>query len=184
MLNIIGNILGSIGLGGITGLLGSALTAYISYKNQKLAFEHDERMARIDQETIKLETQAKIEITETEYKGKVDVAESEAFGKSFASDKASYLTWMPENKIASIVIGILFALVDFVRGLTRPILTAYLCVLTTWLAYQVYMLIQLPLTHDQAYALMSQIIFVILYLTTTVVLWWFGTRNKLFQRTL
>lgn len=184
MLAIIGNVLGSIGLGSITGLFGTAITAYITYKNQKLAFEHVERMARIDQETIKLETQAKIEITETEYKGKTDVAESEAFGKSYSADRAAYMTWMPENKIASVIIGIMFALVDFVRGMTRPVLTAYLCVLTTWLALQVYALIKMPLTHEQAYNLMSQIIFVILYLTTTVVLWWFGTRNKLFQRTL
>jgi len=184
MLEIIGNVLGSIGLGGITGLFGTAITAYVNYKNQKLAFEHQEKMARIDQETIKLETQAKIEITETEYKGKRDVAESEAFKESFAADKASFLTWLPENRIASIIIGILFAIVDFVRGMTRPILTAYLCILTTWLALQVYALIKIPLTEDQAYELMSQIIFVVLYLTTTVVLWWFGTRNKLFQRTL
>jgi len=184
MLEIIGNVLGSIGLGSITGLFGSALTAYVNYKNQKLAFEHEEKMVRIEQETIKLESQAKIQIAEKEYQGKKDVAETEAFKESFGADKATFLTWLPENKIASIIIGILFAVVDFVRGMTRPILTAYLCVLTTWLAYQVYILIKLPLTHEQAYDLMSQVIFVILYLTTTVVLWWFGTRNKLFKRTL
>jgi len=184
MLDIIGNVLGSIGLGGVTGLIGSAMTAYVNYKNQKLAFAHEENMVRIEQETIKLEAQTKIEIAETEYAGKKDIAESEAFGKSFATDKATYMTWLPENKIAAVIIGILFALVDFVRGMTRPIITAYLAVLTTWLAYQVYVLIQSPLTQDQAYDLMSQIIFVILYLTTTVILWWFGTRNKLFKRTI
>ena len=182
MLDIIGSIFGAIAGGGITGLLGSAFTAYTEYKKQKLAFEHDERMVKLEQETMKMEWEGRVKVSQTEYEGKKDVAEVEAFGESFKADRATYLQGTPQNLFSII----LFTIVDFCRGMMRPSMTAYLCIVVTWLAYKVYNLVGGAggLDQTQAYALFQQMIFVILYITTTVILWWFGTRNKLFNKTI
>jgi hypothetical protein len=70
-------------------------------------------------------------------------------------------------------------LLDLFRGLVRPALTVYLCVLSTLIYYQARELIaQQPLKPDQALQIENLIVGTILYLTTTCVLWRFGTRNK------
>ena len=185
MLNILGNIFGALGGGAITGLIGTGLTAFIEYKKQKLLLEHEERKMKIEQETMKLEWEGKVTIADREAAAQENVAESEAFGKSFEADRARYLTQIPQGKLGVFTV-IAFTIVDFVRGMTRPSLTAYLCGLTTWIAYEVFILTGgfESLSQTQAFTLLSQIIYVILYLTTTAVLWWLGTRNKLFKKTL
>jgi len=183
MLAILGNIFGAIGGGAITGLLGSAMTAFVEYKKQKQQFEFELAKTKLDQETMKMEWEGRAKIATTEKEEKVEVAESEAFAKSFAADKATYLKEIPKGRMGK-VISFMFAVVDFVRGMTRPTLTFYLCALTTWLAYEVYTLVGglRVLTPEQAYNLLMQILMVVLYITTSCVLWWFGTRPKVLKK--
>jgi hypothetical protein len=104
----------------------------------------------------------------------VEVASQEAFAASFKMDTrysegAAYTKGQAWGLVA----------LDVVRGLVRPGLTVYLCVLTTMIYLQARELIgKEDLNPDQALALEGQIVNTILYLTTTCVLWWFGTRNK------
>ena len=73
----------------------------------------------------------------------------------------------------------LLLLLDLVRGLVRPGLTVYLCFVTTVVYLQARgLLVASPLTPEQAVGMVNQIIATVLYLTTTCVLWWFGTRSK------
>jgi len=75
--------------------------------------------------------------------------------------------------------GFLLVLLDLFRGVVRPALTVYLCVLTTMIYYQARILIDREdLDPEQALQIEHLIVGTILYLTTTCVLWWFGTRNK------
>jgi hypothetical protein len=65
------------------------------------------------------------------------------------------------------------------RGIVRPALTVYLCVLTTYVWLQVHQVLdKQPLSGSEALQIWQLIVGTILYLTTTCVLWWFGTRNK------
>ena len=178
MLDFLGNIFGAIASGGITGLIGTGITAFIEHKKQKAANEHEEKMVALEQQTIKLEAEMAVKKTEAQYAGETEVAEANAFATSFSTDKATFV-----KSDDSLFTKILFTIVDFVRGMTRPILTFYLCSVTTWMGYKVYVLSK-GIQPAQAYALLNNIIYVVLYLTTTCCLWWFGTRNHVFKKTL
>lgn len=145
-------ILGSILSGGATGLLGTAIQRYADHKNKKLDYEHQLAMEQI-----------KIAIADKEWAGKVEVADSEAFKVSLTSEPKLYgIMWL-----------------DVVRGLVRPVLTIYLCALTTFIYFKAQNVLNVEyLTVQNAYDLVIQIINTILYLTTTCVLFWFGTRNR------
>ena len=68
-------------------------------------------------------------------------------------------------------------LLDVLRGVVRPGLTIYLCVLTTQIYNELASQVG-PLTADQRYETTKLIVGTILYLFTTVTLWWFGTRSS------
>jgi len=175
MFEWVGDIIGSVMSGGITGLIGTGLTAYTEYKKQKLLFSHEEKMTELEQQTIKIESEAAIQRTTAEYEGKTEMENVKAFGESFSSDKATFMTSDRDNWFTRI----LFTLVDFVRGMTRPLLTFYLCSVTTWMAWQIYIITgNVVFNPTQALDLLQQIISAVLYVTVTAVTWWFGTRQK------
>lgn len=145
-------LLGSILSGGATGLLGTAIQRYADHKNKKMDYAHQEAMQRIQ-----------IEITDKEWAGKVEVADSEAFKESYKLEPKSFgIRWL-----------------DALRGLIRPLLTLYLCALTTFIYFKAQSVLNVEyLTAEKAHELILTIINTVLYLWTTVTLWWFGTRNK------
>lgn len=149
--------------GGLTGLLGSAIGKYFDFKNKKLdiqleqsKFEHEQALAQL------------------QYTAQVEVKDSEAFKSAVESEPKKYYEgteYTPTQRW--------FALgLDFVRGLVRPFLTIYLCVLTTFIYIKAARLLNgdviLP---GMAYGLINQIIQTILYLCTTAVCFWFGSRG-------
>ena len=68
---------------------------------------------------------------------------------------------------------------DAFRGFIRPALTVYLCALTTYVWFQVRAVLATEdLDPAAVLDVWKMVVGTILYLTTTCVLWWFGTRNK------
>jgi len=65
---------------------------------------------------------------------------------------------------------------DVFRGIIRPGLTLYLAVLTTIIYLQARSLMGAGMAPEQAAGLVSKIIDTVLYLCTTTVLFWFGSR--------
>src|SRR5258706_4250216 len=73
---------------------------------------------------------------------------------------------------------LMLVLTDVFRGLVRPALTVYLCALTTYVWWQVRQLLQVEeLEPSTVLEVWKMVVGTILYLTTTCILWWFGTRN-------
>ncbi len=150
--------------GGLTGLLGSAIGKYFDFQSKKLdiqleqsRFEHEQALAQL------------------QYTATVEVEDSKAFKEAQTNEPKQYYTgteYTPTQRW--------FALgLDFLRGLVRPVLTGYLCVLTTLIYIKAERLLNgniiLP---GMALDLTTQIIQTILYLTTTCVCFWFGSRGN------
>ncbi len=150
--------------GGFTGLLGSAIGKYFDLKSKKLdieleknKFEHEQALAQL------------------QYTAAVEVEDSKAFKEAQTNEPKQYYTgteYTPTQRW--------FALgLDFIRGLVRPVLTIYLCILTTFIYIKAARLLNgdviLP---GMAYDLTNQIIQTILYLTTTAICFWFGSRGN------
>ncbi len=175
-------ILGSILGGGATGLLGIIAQRWADYKNKQLdieltktKFEHERDMRRADAEIMAQEWAARTKVAEVEAAGKEAVADSQAFAASFAMEPTRYSEGVKPTRGQ----GWVLVALDAVRGAVRPVLTVYLCVLTTLVYVQARELLAgEDLTPDNAIELVRLVINTILYLTTTCVLWWFGTRNR------
>lgn len=171
--------------GGILGLAGGFLSRLFDWLAVKEKIKQDKARYDHEYDMLKIETQRDVIVAKEAANARREAAESEALGKSYEADRATYLTPDAARDLPPWARGIVaaaMALVDFVRGLTRPGLTLYLCVLTTLIYLQVQTVIVKaggePITKGMAYVLVKQIIETILFLTTTAVCWWFATRAK------
>ena len=182
MLEIIGTIFGSVFSGGATGLIGVGLQRYADHKNKQLdiqlakqKFDQDLALKQMDMQMMEKEWAGRVQVAQTEAEAAADVAASRAFEASLASEPKRYSEGVKVGRAG----GLLLVLMDVFRGMVRPALTVYLCVLSTLIYYQARELVAKEnLTPDQSLSIENMIVGTILYLTTTCVLWWFGTRNK------
>ncbi len=170
----------SILSGGLTGLLGVVVQRIADYKNKQLDIqisreknEHDIKMREVDALIMAQEWAARTQVATIEAESKMDVADSAAFASSF-NEPVRYSEGVKPTKFA----GSMLILLDFIRGIVRPGLTIYLCVLTTMIYFQAKNLIGEGLDPLKAYDLLNEIVGTVLYLTVTCLLWWFGVRNK------
>lgn len=175
-------ILGSIFSGGITGLLGVAFQRFFDFLKvkqeiamKKLDHEHEANMRRIDGELMAQEWAARTQVATIEATAKETVAAETSFAASFGMEPKQY----SERATIGPVTGFLLVLLDFVRGIVRPGLTIYLCAITTLIYVEARTIMAgVSFTSADAINVHDHIISTILYLTTTCVLWWFGTRHS------
>lgn len=165
--------------GGLTGLIGGVVDKVFTYKTKKLEIEqnrerfaHEVNMRKADAEIMKEEWAARTKVAEVEGAAKVDVADAAAFSASF-NEPARYSQGDLSTKQNWLMVAL-----DFIRGIVRPGLTVYLCAITTILYIKAQNLVPSEIPVDRAVNMVQEITNTIMYLTSTCVLWWFGTRNK------
>jgi len=175
-------LLGSIFSGGLTGLLGVAFQRFFDFlkvkqeiEMKKLDHEHEANMRKIDGELMAQEWAARTQVATIEATAKETVAAETSFAASFNSEPKQYSAKVKLGPVT----GFLLVLLDFLRGIVRPGLTIYLCVITTMIYVEARAIMaNVSFSTADAMAVHDHIISTILYLTTTCVLWWFGTRNS------
>jgi hypothetical protein len=177
-MSIIDSVL-SVLSGGATGLIGTALQSVYQYKTRKLDIELEKSKAaneleqrKLDIEQTKQEWASRTQIAEITTAGEVDKADAEALEKSYELEPQQY----SEKSLLTRAQNWLFVLVDTFRALIRPSITVYLCVIVTLIYVQTRGLITTNQT--DSFALLEKLVNTILYVTTSVVLWWFGSRGN------
>jgi len=152
--------------GGLTGVVGSAISKYSEYKVKKLEFENKVTMAEISAKSAKLETESQERVAALSAESEAQRSQDQVLSASYEADSAKYTGDV--------------GFVDFVRGTMRPAITLYLIGLTTWVALILYNLVHEmngeAFLHEEVFPLWQQVVSLVLYLTTTAVTWWFGTR--------
>ncbi|MBU1633260.1 hypothetical protein KJ762_01985 [bacterium] len=184
------NILASILGGGLTGLIGNALTSFTNFKMQKLKNDHAAKMADLDMQTIRLEAEMQVKVTTAETEGKISLAEVDALKASYGQAEkplfdSSYMNKLMESPWTAwigAILSFLFGIVDFLKHLARPAITYYLMGVSTWITIVAWQTLQqtsetTPLETTQAYALFDKIITIMVYLTVSCVSWWFADRR-------
>lgn len=169
MLSTLVDILTSSGAGAGLGLFGSWLTKREERLGMRLAMEKELALAKLTKEEAALEMEHALAMADkehvralTEGEMKTEIAEISAFRES-----------LKQNTVKT---GLAF--IDTLRGLMRPLITAYLLLLATWISLELSSLtggfkaLPAPLLAS----LFEDIIQEILFLTTTAVTWWFGSR--------
>lgn len=181
MLEFLGTALSSIVGGGLTGILGVVAQRVADYKNKQLdlqlsqqKFNHELAMKQADAAIMREEFASRTQVANIEADSRVNVADSQAFAASF-NEPQKY----SEGVKPSAGQGWMLVILDFIRGIVRPGLTLYLCALTTLIyVHAREQLKASPITPEHAHELVKLIIGTILYLFTSCLLWWFGSRNK------
>jgi len=184
------NILTSILGGGLTGLVGNALTSFTNYKMQKLKNDHDAKMAELDLQTIRLEAEMQVKVTQAQTEGQVQLAEMEALKASYAElekplFQRAYMSKLMKSKWTvwiGAILSFLFGLVDFLKSAARPVLTYYLMGVSTWITIIAYQTViqtsgTAPLDTTKALELFDKVTTTIIYLTISCVSWWFADRR-------
>lgn len=162
----------SVLTGGATGLLGSVITRIADHKAKKAEYDHEARMKELDAAIMAQEWAHRTQVASIEAEAVVEKADAEAFSKSF-NEPERYSDGVKPTKWQG---WVLIAL-DAVRGSVRPGLTVYLCALVTYLYWDAHTIIP-GLDINAATILVDKIVNTVLYLTTVVVCWWFGTRVR------
>jgi hypothetical protein len=182
MLEILGTIFGSIFSGGATGIIGVIAQRFADYKNKQLDMELEKQrfdnavaLKKVDAEIMAQEWAARTQVAQVEADAAKDVAASNAFAASYSMEPKQYSNsakMTPKQQWVMVVL-------DAFRGGVRPLLTIYLCFLTTLVWMQARAVLGAgQLDTAAAMDVWKMVVGNILYLTTTCVLWWFGTRNK------
>jgi len=180
-------------LGGITGLIGSAVTSIFNFKTEKLRGEIKIKTIEAETSAMIEEAKANIAITKAQVEGEIEVADSNAYLQSQKEGNKTLFDNKWIDKLLSIesywkfitvptavLVSICFGFVDFLRGLMRPLLTIYLTGLATWVtwkSYELLMLTKSAMTATEAVDIFTDATSIVMYLTTTVICWWFGSRQ-------
>jgi hypothetical protein len=179
---VLGQGLLAIVSGGATGLLGVIFQRVFDHWKQKQELDkikaqhaHEVAMKKADAEIMAQEWAARTKVAQVEGETARDVADAQAFTASLTSEPARYSEGVKAGKYG----GFLLIMADVIRGIVRPGLTIYLA----WIATALYWDSQKLVAGSGFEAKLlvgmhQQIVFTLLYLFTTCVLWWFGTRNK------
>jgi len=176
------SLLTSIFSGGVTGLVGVIVQRFAEYKNRQLdlaanreKMAHEVALRKADAEIMAQEWAARTKVAEVEATGREAVEDSKAFAVALSSEPKRYSEGVKPSRGQ----GWALVVLDIIRGIVRPALTIYLCALTTFIyLHSRHLLNDKPIGPEQAMELLQLIIGTVLYLTTTCVLFWFGTRNK------
>ena len=182
-------------LGGVTGLLGNVITSVMNYKTLKIKNDHEAKMVALETEAMKQEAAMQIAITKTETEGEVELADAGIYlesikvgNKAMFSEKWIDKLFSIEGKMkyiavpAGVILSLGFGFVDWLRGIIRPGVTIYFTGLATLITFYAWEIIQKhgidAMSTDDAIGIYKQSTSIILYLTTTIICWWFGDRSS------
>jgi Flp pilus assembly protein TadB len=191
MLDTVLNIIGSAAGGSLIGLIGTFIKGRDERKERDAQRAHDLALRDLDREEMQLEAELAMKRTEAEIAGKLktldmegqisrDIEASKLQAVSYESDQASYskgATKMLRGFFGGLA-AFMLVCVDVFRGVMRPGITSYLLVIESLIAWQLYLLLNSFTALDSAEALIlfTTIINSIVFLTSTSVTWWFGSR--------
>jgi hypothetical protein len=172
-------------LGGLTGLIGSAVTAFFTYKTKKIDLEMIIKTKELDIKLAEKEHEFALQQTSIEAEAAVEKAAEATLQASYAHDRATYFTpfagVIENHPWLGIPFAIFFALVDLLRGLIRPSMTVYMVILVTVMYLQGVRLLEAQgyeaIATDSAMLFVHRLIDLVIYLTATIMAWWFGDRT-------
>jgi len=172
-------MLASVFSGGITGIFGSIAQKVGDYFQQKQEYAHDEKMREMDMQEIQLEKDAAIAKTEAMSEAQQDMQavknEGAAWEQSYKHDSRAYATGeLTDGQRSWMVV------VDVLRGAIRPLLTMYLAGVATYMVVRMNSIVggMDNINPAQVEKLWWQVTITVLYIASTSITWWFGSRAK------
>jgi hypothetical protein len=154
-------------LGAVFGGVGAVFGKWLDLKAEKekretlkITLAHELALRDKDREMAAQEAASKLQIHEVDADAQVAVAELGALTSSYAADRATYGDHL------------LGRIVDLIRGVTRPVITAASMSLLTYMTFRAFAETGGSLGPDRASELLNNVAFT----ASTAITWWFGAR--------
>lgn len=158
--------------GGATGIIGSIVTNTFDFFEQSRKNKQEIKRRELDIQEMDKEYEHRKEIS-------AQKQEAETQETSYDHDTRAYTSGM---KLESPWIKVPLVIVDTLRGVIRPALTLVLVYLTWRVFDSAHAVLEdaglQTLEPSEAMTLVMSVVDMILYLTSTAVTWWFGTRPR------
>jgi len=149
--------------GGVTGLLGTVISGGMKFFENKQKHGHELAIMQAENEQMVVEANIAKDIAELDMESKDRTAAWSALEASYKEST----TRMSTGDSAWLIV------VDVVRGLMRPVITLGTLVLMA----VIFFTVADGMNGPDGIPVTVTIIQTVLYIATTSVLWWFGTRN-------
>lgn len=184
LLASLASLFGGGALGTLFGILGGAVTRYFDLKNASLQItkgaqdnSHELAMKQMDLDIMKAEATSNFAVA------KLNAASLES-AQDVELLKAGYnfepQTYADKSKLTAGQNWV-FAVLDLIRGLIRPGLTAYFAVFMTlifWQAIRIMTKEGMAVNPEEAYTLVMKCVDLVITLFATCTTFYFSTRNK------
>lgn len=185
MLETILGLFAGAGTGGVIGILGGLLKQWLTQWQHKAELaqelsilkeknDHERLMMDKQNEHIRLEAENAVKLAELRTAGETEKAAYDAMAKSYEADKA-----VGDDGVMDRYPRV-YAVIDFLRLSTRPVLTWYLVVIYSvfagWVTYKTFAL--LPDMADYAFlrAAFTHVLQTVAFMVTAAWGWWFVSR--------
>lgn len=149
--------------GGATGLIGTIISGGMKFFENKQAHAYELDVMEMEIKQMNVEAAIAKDIKELDMEGKDRQAAWSALEASYKESTSR----MSSGDSQWLV------MVDVVRGLMRPVITLGLLILMA----VIYFTVAQDMAGPDNVPVQVTIIATVLYVGTTAVLWWFGTRN-------
>ncbi len=171
-------MLTSLLAGGLTGVLGAVFSNLADIWKRRQDRKHEIELRRLDLAIMDKEWEYRTRTAEAEEEVRLQESSDALRTASYTADTARYID---PAKIKSVCLKAALVAVDVIRGLIRPALTVYLLWLVWDTRCEVRTVIEAAggiqaMDVRTAISVYRLIIEMILYLASTCVTWWFGTR--------
>lgn len=176
--------LSSLANGGLFGFIGAGIQKFADFQTEKLRiaakkdeYLHELNMKEADAKIMAQEWAARTQIVSTETEGKIETKRFEAMEEAIKAEGARF----SEGVKPTVKQAWLLFILDWIRGAVRPAISYYLIGLTTAMWWHVHKIVQaygqvLPV--QQAVDLETEIIKMVLSMTSGCISFWFLTRSK------
>lgn len=175
-------------IGVVTGLVGNIVTSITNLKTQKLKNSHEEKLIELKTKAMLAEVDAGIKVTKTKVAGEISKIEEQTFKANITTANKPLLEKGTISKLLDhkgtkwlgAILTFLMGSIDVLKGAIRPVLTVYLVALTSWLTYYSATILSAKqglLTATEASGIFTKVTDIVVYLTVSVVTWWFADRR-------
>lgn len=164
--------------GGLIGVIGSIFTNIFDFFKKRQDNKQEIELRRLDIQMMDKEYQSRERIASINMETEMEKSADAILTASYAADRATYAN---KSKLGP-VSNFLMVLVDLIRGLVRPVMTAYMVWEVHHMRGTVEQIIATTgldaMTAPVAMDIYQMIVDMTLFLAAASFTWWFGTRLK------
>lgn len=188
-------------LGGITGIVGSVTTGLMNNKMKKMDIEqskldndHELMIVDLESKAMVLEKDAEIQVISTEYDGKEGLIDADAYKetqKNLNKDDSKIYTTIENmmkydgvfgmvSKFVGMILLTLLSITEVARKAIRPGLTIFYTITSSYICFTCFVILNErgdAISSEKLYIILDQCVSAIIYLTITIVVYWFSDRS-------